>query len=160
MSGIDCLIGACGRWKGTYRLYEPSAPSQHSKSVAAVTPVMGGRFVRIDYTWSHDHEPQEGSLLCGYDRKKRVVLALWIDSWHMGDNFMICKGTVRKNGAIVVSGSYSVQSSPDWAWRTVIEATSGKALQMVMYNISPDGREELAVQAIFTKGRTGAGSVL
>jgi hypothetical protein len=156
MSGVDSPIRVSGRWKGTYRLWEPSRPPHHSDSVASVTPVIGGRFVRIDYTWSYDREPQEGSLLWGYDRQRRVVVALWIDSWHMGDTFMSCEGAIRKNGAIVVSGSYSVQSSPDWGWRTVIEVTKADTLRMVMYNISPDGREELAVEATFTKARTRA----
>ena len=153
MSGIDSLVGGSGRWKGTYRLLEPSRPLQQSHSVASVTPVIGERFVRIDYTWSYDGQPQEGSLLCGYDRKRRVVVAAWIDSWHMGDKFMSCEGTVRKNGTIDISGSYSVQSSPDWGWRTVIEATKADTLRMVMYNVSPDGKEELAVEATFSKAR-------
>ena len=34
-------------------------------STATVTPVLGGRFIRVDYTWGYQGRPQEGSLLVG-----------------------------------------------------------------------------------------------
>ncbi len=146
--------GYTARRSGIYRLWEPSRPPQQSNSIAAVMPVIHERFVRIDYTWPYHGDPQEGSLLCRYDQKRRVVVAVRIDSWHMGDKFMTCEGTPGKNGAIDVRGSYSVQSSPDWGWRTVIEAVKAGSLRMIMDNAAPDGKEELAVEATFSKARS------
>ena len=81
LSGMNSLVAANRSWEGTYPLWGPSRPPQQSISVASITPMIGKRFVRIDCTWSYDGEPQEGSLLCGYDRKRRDVVATWIDSW-------------------------------------------------------------------------------
>jgi hypothetical protein len=153
MGRLGSLIAAAGRWKGTYRLWEPSAPPQQSRSAARIEPVIGDRFIRIDYTWSYDRDPQEGSLLVGCEDNAHLVTVVWIDSWHMGDKFMISQGAVKKNGEIAVRGSYAVRSSPDWGWRTVIESRDGHPLRMLMYNISLDGKEELAVEARFTKAR-------
>ena len=151
MGVLDALIGAAGSWKGTYRLWETSRPPQQSKSTASVTPVIGNRFVRIDYAWSYDGAPQEGSLLCGHDAKRRVIVAVWIDSWHMSDKMLTCEGPARKTGPIVVNGSYSVTSGPDWGWRTVLEAGTAGSFRMVMYNISPEGRKDLAVETTFAR---------
>jgi hypothetical protein len=154
MSGLSSLIAAAGRWKGSYRLWEPSASPQQSSAAALIVPIISDRFIRIEYTWSYDGAPQEGLLLVGWENKARLVTAVWIDSWHMGDKFMICQGAVKKNGAVAVRGSYAIHSSPDWGWRSVIESRAGRSLRMLMYNISPDGKEDLAVEASFTKPRT------
>ena len=55
---------------------------------------------------------------------------------------------------IDLRGSYRVPSSPDWGWRTVIEPGESDTLRLIMYNVTPDGREELAVEATFAKVRT------
>ena len=76
--------------------------------------------------------------------------AHWIDSWHNGFTVMTCDGTVNDSGVIDVRGTYPAPPGPDWGWRTVI--TPGvDTLQVVMHNIWPDGREELAVEDWFTR---------
>ena len=152
MRSLDSLTKLAGTWKGTYRLWElPSEAPHESRTVASFTLVLGGRFVRMDYTWGFDGEPQEGSLLFGYEQREDMVTAVWIDSWHMGDKFMICRGVAQGGGAIVVRGEYAAPSGPDWGWRTVIELGDGGSFRMVMYNVSPDGQEDLAVEATFTR---------
>lgn len=152
MAALDALIGLAGRWKGSYRLLEPSKAPQQSSSALSITPIVAERFVRMDYTWSYDGERQEGSLLLGYESKaRRAVTAVWIDSWHMGHQFMTCEGATERRGAVVVRGSYASPPGPDWGWRTVIEPGRGNALRLLMYNQAPDGKEELAVEAKFVR---------
>jgi hypothetical protein len=103
----------------------------------------------MDYTWSYDDEPQQGSILFGWEVKKRLVTAVWVDSWHMGDRVMTCTGTADRRGAIVVRGSYAVRGSREWGWRTLIRPSPGRSIRMLMYNVSPPGKEELAVEATF-----------
>lgn len=83
--------------------------------------------------------------------KADSVTAVWVDSWHVGDKFMICRGVTEGDGAISVRGSYGVSSGPDWGWRTVVGRGDDGSFRMVMYNVSPDGKEELAVEAIYTE---------
>jgi predicted nucleic-acid-binding protein len=64
----------------------------------------------------------------------------------MGGRFMSCEGTVRKNGAIDVSGSYSVQSSPDCAMRAV--DTNG----LVRLMTRDDVKQVAVAEAFVTKG--------
>ncbi|MEW6366673.1 MAG: DUF1579 family protein [Acidobacteriota bacterium] len=152
MGGIDLLTGLSGTWDGPNRLWlRPTEAPHESQSTATVLPVIGGRFVRIDYTWAYQGEPQEGSLLVGYETEDDVVTAVWTDSWHMGDKLMVCRGVAEASGSVDVRGSYAVQSGPDWGWRTVIRSRDDGTFVMIMYNITPEGTEALAVEAVYTR---------
>jgi hypothetical protein len=108
--------------------------------------------VRLDYTWVYQGQPQEGSLLVGFDPKAGVVSAHWIDTWHMGSAVMACSGK-SPGEAIALRGSNAAPPGPDWGWR--IDLTPGAdSIRMVMFNILPaelGGREELAVEATYSR---------
>jgi hypothetical protein len=152
VSGLGQLSACAGNWRGTNRLQDPEANAPvDSPSTATVARVLGGRFIRVDYTWAYRGAPQEGSLLIGHDKKANVATAHWIDTWHMGAKVMACQGSADDTGTISVRGSYAVPPGPNWGWRTVVTPNPGRSLRIVMHNIWPDGREELAVDATYTK---------
>ena len=152
MSALDGLAACAGSWRGTSTLPDPhTGMADESASAATVTPVLGGRFVRLDYTWSYDGQPQEGSLLVGWQKKTGTVTAHWIDSWHNGSGSMALTGPAPEDGSTLgVRGSYPAPPGPDWGWR--IDLTpGGDTLRMVMHNVWPEGKEELAVEATYTR---------
>lgn len=152
MSALDGLIACTGSWRGTSTLQDPHAGiAEESPATANVTPVAQGRFVRLDYTWEYQGKPQDGSLLIGFDPKADKVSAHWIDSWHMGRQVMACEGKGPSGATISVLGSYAAPPGPDWGWRTEITAEDGNSLRVVMYNIWPEGREDLATEAVYTR---------
>ena len=79
------------------------------------------------------------------------MTALWVDSWHMSDKVMTCEGASPDAVSLEVRGSYAAPPGPDWGWRTVIETAEDDLLRMVMYNISPEGTEYLAVEADYRR---------
>jgi hypothetical protein len=149
MSILDGLAACAGSWRGTNKLQDPhSNVDEDSPATATVTPVLGGRFVRLDYTWGYKGAPQEGSMLIGYDTKTDTATAHWIDTWHMGNQVMALAGP--GGPALAVRGTYAAPPGPDWGWR--IEITPGEGtLRMVMFNIWPEGKEELAVEAVYER---------
>lgn len=151
MSGIEGLAACAGEWRGTNRLHDPhtNAP-EDSPSGLAVTPLLGGRFVRVEYTWVWQGEPQEGAMIVGYDPKADRASAYWIDSWHNGRIGMTCAGTAGPDGALDVRGTYPAPTGPDWGWRTVLRPAPD-SLTILMYNVTPDGQEEIAVEAAYTR---------
>ena len=152
MSVFDKLSACAGSWRGTSRLQDPQNNlADDSPSSMVVTPVLGGRFVRLDYTWAYHGKPQEGSLLVGRDAKTGELSAHWIDSWHMGDKVMACRGAATDGGALSVRGSYAAPPGPDWGWRTTISPDDGRTLRITMYNVTPDEQEDLAVDATYTR---------
>lgn len=142
----DNLIGA---WTGNNLLRFMTDHNSHSD--LSVTQVAKGRFLTFTYTWSHENTEHEGVLTLGYDKRQEVATATWIDSWHMSSKIFSCQGTIDQHGAVDLRGSYEAPPGPDWGWRIVITAPSDKKLQIVMYNCSPDGVEELAVRSDYER---------
>ena len=152
MSALEELVACAGRWTGTNRLSDPSMNiSDDSPSTAALTPLLNGTFVRMDYTWAYKGAAQEGSLLIGYQSGPAVVTAHWVDTWHMGEAVMSCQGTSDADGSIDVRGAYAAPPGPDWGWRITLRPSEGSALQLLMYNVTPDGQETVAVETEYTR---------
>jgi uncharacterized protein DUF1579 len=151
MSALDTLLKAAGRWRATYKLRDPgNSLSADSESTATVTSVLSGRFARIDYTWADKGKPQEGSLLVGWEKNSGVVTMSWVDTWHNSDRIMVSTGVAAADGGLDARGSYSAPPGPDWSWRTVLSVTDD-TLSMVMFNVSPEGQEDVAVEALYTR---------
>lgn len=77
-------------WRASANRKFSERTATESPSTAVITPLLGGRFARLDYTWSYRGSPQEGSLLVGYRPDAEVVTAHCIDTWHMGHEVMAC----------------------------------------------------------------------
>jgi hypothetical protein len=88
-------------------------------------------------------------LLFGYD-EQNAASAAWVDSFHMSTKIMSCTGTAT-NGTAELRGSYEAPPDPDWGWRITIRSLSANELKIIMHNISPEGQEDLAVQADYTR---------
>lgn len=153
----DSLEAAVGRWSGVNRLYMLEEEMREAPSEAVFEPAAGGQFYTLRYTWSYEGQPQDGLLLFNRPGEQGAVEVYWVDSWHMGDLVLHSRGEAVAGGALVVRGTYRVGDSPEWGWRTDISAASD-ALNFIMYNVSPEGEEYLAVEALFTRegsGRSG-----
>jgi len=153
MTTFELLKDLTGPWQGTYQLQDPyNNLAVDSASTAIVTPLLGGRFVRLDYTWEYENQPQEGSILWGHEGDSDTITAYWIDSWHVGDKVMVCRESDHDRSIISVLGGYSAPPGPDWGWRTTIEPTEDPTgFRMTMYNITPDGQEDLAIGVTYKK---------
>lgn len=152
MSADERLSGLVGAWKGTSRLHVPwmAEKLKESESTASVHSKMNGQFLYIEYKWMFDGEPQEGLLIIGCDPKSDAVQAVWTDSWHSKNVLMLCNGNRIEEGGITVTGHYSVPDNPDWGWRSEI-IPKANSFRYAMYNVSPDGVEEIAVETEFVR---------
>jgi hypothetical protein len=162
MTAPTLLTGLIGQWHGRNRLWlGPDEPVRESEAAALISPAAMGKFVTLYYTWAFEGEVQEGQYLIGRSvarddeatdsQESNGVQAIWIDSWHMGNQWMVCQGTAAPEGPIRLEGSYAAPTGPDWGWRTVIERLSDEAMRLTMYNVTPDGQELLAVELAFER---------
>lgn len=148
MNALDGLAACSGSWRGSNTLQAPhTGKPEESPSTLTVTPVLGGRFVRVDFTWGYQAKPQEGSLLVGFDPQSGEVSGHWIDTWHMGRKAMACLGTTPAVRTVSVTGSDAAPPGPDWGWRIDI-APRDDALQITHTNMDPDGKEGLAAEGV------------
>jgi hypothetical protein len=151
VSAPELLERLAGHWKGTSTLVLPfrSPPESTSGSTATVGTAARGKFARIEYTWSDEGAPHEGLLLVGRD-KQQGAHAVWIDSWHQSEGFLLSDGSVDSSGAVDVLGHYPAPSGPDWGWHTSLRATPD-GWELVMLNISPEGEETLAFHNVYQR---------
>jgi hypothetical protein len=154
MSVPEILEKLVGRWRGLNRLYTtwiPENPVRETVSTGKVDLTARGRFLKIEYDWTFDDAVQEGLLLIGDEKNTDSIKVFWIDSWHLGDRFMVSEGRRKTRGAISLKGFYTVPDHPDWGWRTVIEPEGDNSFKITMYNVSPEGEEALAVEMEFNR---------
>jgi hypothetical protein len=152
MHVLERLMCCEGKWQGKNTLQDPHTNKpETSDSIATVVPMLNGRFVRVDYTWGYQGKPQEGSLLIGFEKNEDQVTAHWIDTWHYNEKVMACAGPNPKGNTLSVRGTYPAPPGPDWGWRIDLTPADTGELQIVMFNIFPDGKEELAVEAFYQR---------
>jgi hypothetical protein len=152
MSLRPTLAGLVGRWTGNYRLHtpQPDVEVHESKTDASVELRVKEQFLTVEYDWEYDGKRQEGVLILGCDEVSDAVQVVWTDSWHMSHKFIVFDGTVDNSGHVNVIGTYFVPDQPDWQWRTEI-LPSKDLFEIRMYNVSPEGGENIAVAAGYTR---------
>lgn len=145
---LSPLATFAGQWIGHNTLHDPNTNQpETTDSTLSLTPLLNGRFIRIDYTWHYQGTPQQGELLVGYETEAQQATGHWIDSWHMGDKVMACRGTLGAQGALTLLGSFSAPPGPDWGWRIALGFTVSNVIDLTMITISPDGEATPAVEA-------------
>lgn len=142
-----------GAWHGTnlLRLSWLTPSDFRSDGTFEVKSTSRDKGVLIIYSWSHEDKPHEGSLLIAFDEKKQEATAGWVDSWHQGGAVLQLRGTLSDSGVLDLKGTYPAPPDPDWGWRIVIESPDKGTVRMRMFNITPKGEEDLAVEASYAR---------
>ncbi len=122
MTAPASLVKLVGKWAGSNRLHVTwlTPPTHDSAAAASFTLAAQGQFISCSYTWADEGKPQDGLLLIGSGETPDSVKAIWIDSWHMGDKFMLLDGALERDGNVSMHGTYAAPPGPDWGWRIVI----------------------------------------
>jgi hypothetical protein len=100
------LARAAGTWSvsGKFWMAEGQPPME-SMGESTITPVLGGRFMKHEYTSSFMDQPFIGLGLDGYDNLKQKYVSLWTDTW--GTGFYLMEGTLDpKTGVITMLGEW------------------------------------------------------
>jgi hypothetical protein len=143
------MAALVGSWAGPSDLWlEPDDDAERSDGTANGHAVLGGSFVRFDYSWAFRGKPQEGSMLIGYEPKAKRYTITLIDSWHLSSASMRQVGMTDE--AIDVFGEYEVEGHPNWGWRTRIDIKD-ESVTVRMWNVSPEGNEDRAVEAVYRR---------
>lgn len=150
---LERLFELEGQWKGNYKLWfsPEDPPVVECATTAGIKHGVRDTCVKIAYDWVYEEKDQEGLIICAFNPAKELVRAAWFDSFHMANSFMDCEGS-SDEGVINMTGSYSVSVGPAWRWRTILDSPDDGGFRIRMYNIQPDGSEDKAVEAVYSKG--------
>lgn len=141
-----------GQWSGMNRLWVfPGDPVRESETNASIVFAARGTLALITYTWAYEGKAQEGVLMMRTDPNPEDVQVMWVDSWHTSNKFMQFHSQEDKEGLVAVHGTYAAPPGPDWGWRIVLKSDNTNEFHIVMYNITPDGQEALAVDARYKR---------
>jgi hypothetical protein len=151
MTALEQLLACAGKWHGTNRLHDPNTQQpEDTPSTLVITPVLDGRFVRLEYTWRWQGQPQSGAMLVGHENEANVDTAYWVDTWHMGDKGLLSRGPAGDGAVITVVGSFAAPPGPDWGWDIVLTPKAGESFEIVMHVYTPEGEQGPAVEARYT----------
>jgi len=152
MNLSDVQNNLIGVWSGEnlLRLSWLTPSEFQSRGALTAAAAVRDKFLTVNYQWSHENTPHEGLLLIGGDAETAAINAAWVDSWHSNTKPLTLSGTISEEKAIDLRGTYEVPNHPDWGWRIRL-APAADDLQMTMYNITPEGAEDLAVRADYKK---------
>lgn len=140
-----------GEWQGRNRLWvRPGEPVRESETTASIALVAGDRFATVTYIWAEGGRPQDGLLVVPAEKDNQAEV-FWVDSWHMGDKFLLLRREDTSEGLLTARGTYAAPPGPDWGWRISIRSESREELQIVMHNILPQGEEVLAVEGSYSR---------
>ena len=148
---LQKLAACAGTWQGTNRLHDPHTQQpEDTPSTLVVKPILDGRFVLLEYTWSWQEQPQSGAMIVGHEDEANVDTAYWVDSWHNSDKGILCRGAAGSGAAMTVVGSFAAPPGPDWGWDIVLTPRPGEALSIVHHVYTPEGEQGPAVEANYT----------
>lgn len=154
MGSTHPLNAIVGRWSGINHLWvRPGEPARDSESTAHVSLELKDRVLFFRYTWADAGVPQEGVLLVQHDPGTGVASAAWTDTWHMAHAFMHLDGRLELNGNLDLFGAYPAPPDPDWGWRIRIDIDPkvASSFRLRMFNIAPQGPEDIAVDTLFSR---------
>ena len=153
MPKIVAMSELTGNWRGSGTLFTPrTTPAEQEYDSTAFISQAARNILKLEYTWEADDAQQDGLMLIAENKKDGSFSSVWVDSWHQSETFLLSKGSRTASGDITLLGSYPAPTGPDWGWKTIIRALGDDNLEILMYNLSPDGKEEIAVHDTYRRG--------
>jgi len=147
------LFELAGTWSGTKQLWlDPAQPPSTHRFSAQGAVIAGGSFLRLSYAWSQGTRLDEGEMVIAPNVADGAVCINWVDSFHSSRDILVCRREPSPAGALVGRGSYAAPPGPDWGWRITLRLNAEGEMDILMHNIWPEGREDIAVRIIAQRG--------
>jgi hypothetical protein len=134
-----------GIWTTRTRSWmDPDKPPMESTGTCEQTMILGGRYLRQEYTGDMAGEPFTGINILGYDNHTKKYVSVWVDSMSTGIYFF--EGTKSKDiKTIIQESKYDDPIKGPTTWRSVTNIRDDNTLEYAMY-LTPKGGKEAHAQ--------------
>lgn len=145
-----------GQWTGTCTTWLQGKEFDKSKIEGTIEAVDHGPFLRHTYVGKIRGKAREGQETLAWNKVEERFESAWLDSFHMNYALMFSTGPAAKGG-FTLKGSYRMVPGQDpWGWRMEWRAKGAQdgeadALTITMFNVTPSGDAEKAVETIYTR---------
>lgn len=154
------LMESVGVWNGKNKMWmAPNTPAVESESVCTVTPMLDGRFVRLEMAGDiPGMGPFNGFAICGYDNVSEKFQTTWIDNCGTGQ--MVGTGELSSDGKIFTwNYSYSCPITRKPTTMREVETWTGKDTKtMEMFGVDPKSGKEYKMMEIAMTRKPGSGA--
>ncbi len=144
------LAKDAGQWHGKTTMWmAPNTDPMMSECVSTITPIMDGRYVKIEMTGEMPGMgPYNGFGICGFDNVSQKFVATWIDT--MGTGIMTGEGERSSDGKTLTwtyRGNCPITKKPT-TMREVETITGPNSKTLEMFGIDPKSGEEFQTMRI------------
>ena len=106
--GHRFLERLAGKWDARVKFWmQPGASPIESTGSTVNELMMGGRFLKSEYTAEFMGSPFQGMALDGFDNQKQKYVGLWIDT--MGTMMLVFEGSCDDDGKV-----RTMLAGPEW----------------------------------------------
>lgn len=142
-----------GRWDGAMKMYMPGSTEPMPISdtlIARWEPGMGNRFMIMDHTSKIFDKPFRGTATWGYNKATKKYEAIWRDN--MGTGMMISYGSMAADGTMTFTGDMDdPMTGAKIKTREIYKWQGDDSFTFEMFQTGPDGKENKAIEATYTK---------
>jgi hypothetical protein len=131
-----------GSWTTRSRGWmEPDKPPVESTGTCEQRMILGGRYLRQEYSGDMMGQPYTGINILGYDNHTKKYQSVWIDTMSTGVYFF--EGTAGKDGKVIMQEcNYDDPVRGPSLWRTVTRIKDDNTVEFEMFLTPKGGKEE------------------
>ena len=148
----ELLAKSVGEWtyEQTFWMY-PGTEPQVSEGTSSAEMIMGGRYLKSQFSGMSWGMPFQGMSIGGYDNEKEEFVMLWIDD--MGTGFSLATGTYdEENKQIIYEGSMTDPMTGGDSWyKMIIQYTGDDSSVFEMYVKDAEGNEFKAMHSKYKR---------
>jgi len=144
------LMRQAGTWEQHYKMrWAPDAPWQETTGMSVSRPILGGRYLMDEVSFTLENQPMQGIQIFGYDNLTGEYTSQWADT--MSTWWMSSRGKKNAEGVINLTGTLT-DIAGTRPFRMVVKPHGDSASDVEMYDTIPD-KGEVLVMTIAAKKR-------
>jgi hypothetical protein len=140
-----------GKFSAEVTAMMPDGKEEKSTGTMKNEMILGGRYLKNDYSGTMMGMPFKGGGLLGYDNMKKKYVMLWVDE--MSTQMTVSEGTMDES-AKTITTTATIDCPLDNSKKTmkqVLTLTDEDHHTFEMFEVTPDGKENKALSIKYTR---------